>query len=304
MRHVARLTGSNIPVFLESMIPETDSGKIPITLIHGGAHTGSCFLAKADGGPGWAQAFVAAGHTVHVLDWPGSGRSGPVPLDFNGEALCRCLGEALLEIGQPSVLVTHSMSGAYGWRLLESHGHLIDRIVALAPAPPGNIQPEPEVISESETLVTVLGAVLKITIPLNRPFMPPRQFALDKFLGESVRFPRKALDTYIASLQPLLPRLLYERQNVRGSQLRIRDFTHFAGKEILVVTGSDDTDHPRHLDAATVNWLAQCGARAEFCFLPERDISGNGHMLMLEDNAYDIAELVLQWVNDGPGRFN
>ena len=304
MRYVARLVGSTVPVFLESMIPQPGAGKIPITLIHGGAHTGACFHATADGSPGWAHAFVAAGHPVHILDWPGSGRSGPAPLDFDGQALCRCLGEVLQEIGEPSVLLTHSMSGAYGWRLLESHGHLVERLVAIAPAPPGNIQPEPEVIAESASRVTVLGAVLKITIPLDRPFLPPRQFVLEKLLGASVRFPRETLDAYVASLQPLLPRLLYERQNVRGSQLRIRDFTQFAGKEILVVTGAYDTDHPRHLDSATVDWLAQCGARPEFWFLPERGLFGNGHMLMLEDNARDIAALVLEWLSDGSARLN
>lgn len=302
MRHIARRVGSNVPIYLESMVPERDAGKVPFVLLHGGAHTGACFLATADDRRGWAHDFAAAGHPVHILDWPGTGRSGPAPLDLDGGTLCRFLGKALENIGEPSVLVTHSMSGAYGWRLLESHGHLVERLVAIAPAPPGNIQPEPKVISESATSVTVLGAVLEITIPLDRPFLLPRQFALEKLLGNSARFPMAELDTYIASLQPLLPRLLYERQNVRGSQLRIRDFAQFAGKEILVVTGSHDTDHPRHLDAAIVKWLAQCGARPEFCFLPDHGISDNGHMLMLEDNARDIAALILKWVSGGSAR--
>lgn len=302
MQHSARLVGSNIPVYLESMIPDRNAGKIPFLLIHGGAHTGACFLATADGDPGWAHDFVAAGHSVHILDWPGTGRSGPAPLDLDGETLCHCLGEALQSIGEACVLVTHSMSGAYGWRLLESHGQLIHRLVAVAPAPPGNLQPQPEVLAESGAMVSVRGAVLDISIPLDRPFHPSRQFALDKLLGKSTRFPKAALDSYVSSLQPLLPRLLYERQNVHGSQLCIQDFTHFAGKQILVITGSDDTDHPRYLDAETVNWLAQCGARAEFWFLPERGISGNGHMLMLENNAGDIAALVCEWVSGAPRR--
>jgi pimeloyl-ACP methyl ester carboxylesterase len=302
MRHIVRLVASKIPMFLESLIPERDTGKTPFLLVHGGAHTGACFLATAGGDPGWAHHFVAAGHPVHILDWPGAGRSGPAPLDLDGETLCRFLGEALETINEASVLVTHSMSGAYGWRLLESHGQLVHRLVAIAPAPPGNIQPRPELLAESEVMVTVRGTALDISFPLDRPFLLPRQFAVNKLLGNTTRFPMAVLDTYIASLQPLLPKLLYERQNVRGSQLCIRDFTHFAGKEILVVTGSDDTDHPRHLEAATVAWLAQCGARPEFRFLPELGISGNGHMLMLEDNAGDTARLILDWVGGDPAR--
>ena len=32
------------------------------------------------------------------------------------------------------------MSGAYGWKLLERHGERITKLIAVAPAPPGNIQ--------------------------------------------------------------------------------------------------------------------------------------------------------------------
>ena len=51
------------------------SGKPPLFLIHGGAHTGACYLVTPDGRPGWAHAFAQAGYRVVIPDWPGSGRS-------------------------------------------------------------------------------------------------------------------------------------------------------------------------------------------------------------------------------------
>ena len=38
-----------------------------------------------------------------------------------------------------------------------------------------------------------------------------------------------------------------------------------------------------------VTWLNGNGAKADFCFLADRGIVGNGHMLMLEDNSDEIA---------------
>ena len=50
------------------------TGKPPMFLIHGGAHTGACYLMTADGRPGWAHAFAQPGYRVVIPDWPGSGR--------------------------------------------------------------------------------------------------------------------------------------------------------------------------------------------------------------------------------------
>jgi len=55
------------------------------------------------------------------------------------------------------ILLTHSMSGAYGWRLRETHGRAIEAVVGVAPAPPGNIQAVPPVTRETEDHVELAG---------------------------------------------------------------------------------------------------------------------------------------------------
>jgi hypothetical protein len=45
-----------------------------------------------------------------------------------------------------------------------------------------------------------------------------------------------------------------------------------------------------------VTWLNAGGAKADFCFLADRGIVGNGHMLMLEDNSDVIADVILEWL--------
>src|SRR5258707_5317330 len=109
-----------------------------MVLICGGGHTGACYLATVDERPGWAQAFVRAGYKVVVPDWPGVGRSGHIPLDeITGERVVAGLGKVVASLGRPAIVMTHSMSGAYGWKLVEELGAHIDKVVAIAPGAPG-----------------------------------------------------------------------------------------------------------------------------------------------------------------------
>jgi pimeloyl-ACP methyl ester carboxylesterase len=62
-------------MYVEYQIPETVTHPYPVVLIHGGAQTGTNFIATPDGQPGWAQFFVANGYAVYVVDQVGRGRS-------------------------------------------------------------------------------------------------------------------------------------------------------------------------------------------------------------------------------------
>ena len=44
------------------------------------------------------------------------------------------------------------------------------------------------------------------------------------------------------------------------------------------------------------DWLNENGAKADFWFLGDRGVSGNGHMMMIESNSDAVAKLVLSWV--------
>jgi pimeloyl-ACP methyl ester carboxylesterase len=188
------------------------------------------------------------------------------------------------------------MGGAFAWRLLESHGDAIAALVAVAPAPPGNIQPEPEVLRETETEIEIRTPHRTVTVKKGVINYPTYEFTERKLVGESRFFRREWLDAYAASLLPIPGKLLFQRQNIRGSQLRVSDTGRLAGKRVLVVTGTADLEHPRETDAAIVAWLTKCGARAEFLWLGDRGIEGNGHMLMLEENSDETAGLILDWI--------
>jgi pimeloyl-ACP methyl ester carboxylesterase len=296
-RHGARFLSTPIPVYYDVLEPPGSARPATVVMVHGGAHSASCYLTTADGRPGWAHVFARHGYRTVVPDWPGCGRSGYVaPESLDGETVWRGLGGLLSQLEPPLVLLAHSMGGAFAWRLLERHADAIATLVAVAPAPPGNIQPEPEILRESETEIEIGTLHRAATVEKGAPYRPTRDFIERKLVGESRFFRREWLEAYAASLLPVPERLLFQRMNIRGSQVRVEDPGRLAGKRVLVVTGTADLDHPRETDAAIVTWLDGCGARAEFLWLGDRGIDGNGHMLMLEENSDDIAALILDWM--------
>src|SRR3954454_21853342 len=73
-------------MYVEYMIPQTQTHPYPIVMIHGGSQTGTNFTGTPDGREGWAQYFVRRGYAVYVVDQVARGRaaywspqvSGPV----------------------------------------------------------------------------------------------------------------------------------------------------------------------------------------------------------------------------------
>ena len=49
------------------------------------------------------------------------------------------------------------------------------------------------------------------------------------------------------------------------------------------------------IDRAVVDWPIEAGAKAEYCWLPDHGIDGNGHMLMMEENSDELADIIIDW---------
>jgi pimeloyl-ACP methyl ester carboxylesterase len=300
--HRGRFTAGPLATYYDQIPPAAPTRHPTLLLIHGGAHTGSCWLTTADGRPGWASRLAARGYPTLVPDWPGHGRSGAIDPDkITGELLCQGLAGLIDSVVGPVVLLTHSMGGALGWRLAELRAGRVAGIVALAPAPPGNIQPLGEIERETDTELWIRTATRTSRIRRSGFSGHDPDFVTSKLVGDSRLFPRAALPAYSRMLTTTAARLLFERQNTRGAQLRVADPGCFAGKKILIVTGSEDLDHPREIDEPIAAWLRGHGARAEFVWLADHGLPGHGHMLMMEENSDAIADLVLDWLDHGFG---
>ena len=79
-------------IYVDQVQPVEPTGKPHLVLLHGGSHSGTCYLHTPDGRPGWAQFFARCGYPVSVVDWPGTGRSGAVPFTRRtGDTICQLL---------------------------------------------------------------------------------------------------------------------------------------------------------------------------------------------------------------------
>jgi pimeloyl-ACP methyl ester carboxylesterase len=249
-------------------------GRSPILFLHGGGHTGACYRTTPDGRQGWADYVAQRGWAAVVADWPGHGRSGVVP-DLAGMSGRRVVdaARALLEKIGPAVLLTHSMSGAIGWKLAEQAADLIVALVAIAPSPPGNIQPWWSWPA----------------YPENQPI----RFTPDevRHFTASPLFPSEAFDYYYQSLVPESARLYNERLNVRGLQLRIDRADIVRAVPILVVSAEVDPNHPDGADSRTADFVG-----GEHVVLAEHGLAGHGHLMMLERGNLEVAALILDWL--------
>lgn len=284
-------------IYYDTIRPNSPTGKPPLVLVHGAAHTGSCYLQTPDGRLGWAQQFTELGFPVVVPDWPGVGRSGRMDFaDLTGEVVCQALGGLIAALDEPCVLLTHSMSGAYGWRLIETHGERIRGVIGIAPSPPGNLEAVPPILEHGEGYVIIKRGAFERRVNLASPTPFDDDLVENKLVGAGAQFPRASMDNYKWSLGAAPPRLAYERSNIDGSQLRITNTGRFFNKPTLVVSAEHDRDHRPENDGALAAWLGEIGARSTYWYLPDQGITGNGHMMMLESNNADIAALIAGWI--------
>jgi len=276
--------------------------KPPLVLVHGAGHTGACYLQTPDGRPGWAQYFAAAGHEVYVPDWPNMGRSGRMdPTQLTGDIVAAALGALLETLDRPAVLLTHSMSGAYGWKALETHARCLKAVIGVAASAPGNIESVPDVLEDGDDYIVVRRGAFERRVEKSRPRGFDDKIIDEKLVGAgSTQFPRSAMAAYKNSLTETPPRLAWERSNIEGSQIRLENFAAMKGVPILLVTAEADLDHTRESDQAIVDFFVGKGLTAELCYLPEQGITGNGHMMMLEKNSDDIAALIAAWIDRLP----
>ena len=104
--HETGLITAPVSVYFETFAPAAATVRATIVMVHGGAHSGACYQRTADGRRGWAYLFAERGYRSVVPDWPGTGRSGYIPLDrLNGATVMEGLGALIRSLGGPVILI-------------------------------------------------------------------------------------------------------------------------------------------------------------------------------------------------------
>jgi pimeloyl-ACP methyl ester carboxylesterase len=261
-------------MYVQYFLPQSRKGRLPLLMWHGGGLSGVTYETKPDGGEGWLTMFIRKGWDVYISDAVERGRSGwtntfkgePVflpqgdpwerfrigppgswsadkakrttyagtqfPLDayeqFMKQGVPRWLTTddaivaAYIELVDkvcPCVVLVHSQSGSFGFKVAEARPDKVKALVAVEP--------------------TLGGDKNKVALIKNTP--------------------------------------------------------------VLIIYGDNAKDHPRWskirqggVDYAGV--LKAAGGSVDIVDLPDRGMRGNSHMLMMDKNNAQIAELIQQWL--------
>jgi len=228
----------------------------------------------------WPQAHL---HT----QWPGTGLHGDpifdqflasqVPSNPNfvqQELLERAAGAEILDKIGPALILTHSLSGPYGWVIADARPSLVKGVLAIEPNGP----PFHDIVDIGPPNWFTNGA-------LSRPWgitRTPITYAPSVTDPSQLSFAQDA-----TSASPDLVRCF--RQTAPAHQLPT-----LKGIPILIVTSEAGYHAP--YDDCTSDYLTQAGVPNTHVHLGETGIHGNGHMMMIEKNNLDIAALIDNWI--------
>ena len=219
--------------------------------------------------------------------WPGKGVAGDQIFDqfFASqvedmqnltmlEDLNRNAGAALLDKIGPSILLTHSQSGPFGWGIADLRPKLVKAVLAIEPSGPSFYEAvmtgAPEWFKDGP-----VGRAWGVTrMPLT--FDPPASDSKDIVM---VRQDKADADGLVRCWQQDAP---------------ARQLVNLKGIPILMVTSESSYHVP--YDHCTSKFLAQAGVKHQFVRLPDVGIRGNGHMMMLEKNNLEVAAMLDGWV--------
>ena len=312
---------------VEMLTPEHVAHRYPLVLICGKGQTATGWMTTPDGRQGWAEWFAEHGWRVCVVDQPARGRSAwqpewdgavkPLPVSLvenlftapedggsypqarlhtrwpggknkghagdyvfdqfyasqvaslenpESERLMQAAGAALLDEIGPAVLLTHSQGGLFGWLMADARPGQVKAIIAVEPGGP----PYQDDLYKSGS-DRVAGLT---TEPLT--YDPPVS------VSSPLEFEQQAEPD-----APDLARCWLQK----GTPRRL---VNLADIPVLVLTA--EASYHAVFDHCTAQYLNQAGVPVQFVRLQDAGITGNGHMMMLEENSLEIAAFLDAWM--------
>ena len=274
-------------MFVHYRIPKAVSAP-PIVMVHGSGHSGVTFETTPDGREGWATYFVRKGFPVYVVDHAGRGRSA-----FDPTAINRARAQSDPKLIPDIPFPTHQRT----WRSYhfgptypdfypgsQFPAEAIDQY--FAQVLPGS---ESTLVGEGANTVKGLAALLDRIGP-----------AIVMVHSQSGAYGLDVVRQRTDKVRALI--------DVEGScgPLSADDVAkHFAKVPMLALWGDNTVgasgpngDARRNDCIATIAAIRTSGGSARFLLLPEAGIKGNTHMMMMDRNNLQIADMVISWLGD------
>ncbi len=273
-------------LYVQYMIPLTmRSRKVtPIVLVHGSGHTGKTYETTPDGRDGWATYYVRRGIPVYIVDQPGRARSGFDPTLHN---------RARVEADPTLLRNLGGFTRERAWTVFR-----------IGPTPfvphPGTQFPVEEMDQYFAQLVPNTDAYL--ADPATRVNALATLF--DR-IGPAVISVHSMSGTQgigVAIARPNLVRAVVDVEPPFGCVISDAEVASvFTSVPFLAVFGDHTQGDALWQPAAAscqnaADRIQAAGGAARNLVLPDIGIVGNTHMLMLEKNNGQIADVIIAWL--------
>jgi len=324
-------------MYVGYMIPQRQTHRYPIVMVHGGSQTGTNFTGTPDGREGWAHYFVRRGYAVYIVDQVARGRAanwsqvqGPVQ-PANVERLTQrfVAPERFKQWPQAHLHTQWPGEGKPG-------DASFDQFYASQFPSLTSFQKQQEINPPAlVALLDKIGPAILLThsqsgafiwpVTDARPNLVKANIAVEpngppvhelEFKGppdwfaDSAREKAFGLGEVPIVYDPPLggAKLDFVRQDkADGEGLArcwlqkepARKLPNIAKVPMLIVV-SEASYHAGY-DHCTSAYLNQAGVKHTFMRLAERGVRGNGHMMMLEKNNQAIARAMAEWAERAIG---
>jgi pimeloyl-ACP methyl ester carboxylesterase len=277
-------------MYVEYMVPVADNG-LPVVMVHGATLSGKSYDTTPDGRMGWYEYFVRQGHPVYVPDQVSRARSGFDIATYNevraGEQPLSALPN-FWRFGDELVWTQFRFGPTAGTAFPDEQFPVEAADAFAKQAIPdlnlGLPTPNPNIAAVADLAGQLNGAVL---------------------LGHS-QAGMLPVDAALANPTGIRGMILLEPGSCRSADFTDEQIASLAAIPMLVEFGD-------HLDATTgtpvvwqnayddcmafVDRINAAGGDAEMLHPPDLGIHGNSHMVMMDKNNLEIADLILAWID-------
>ena len=262
-------------MYVQYQIPQArNRAAYPVIMVHGSAHTGKTYEETPDGRMGWAEYFVRHGVPVYVVDHSGRARSGFDPTArvpgftkfTNEQAWVR------FRFGpQPFVPFANTQFPVKAQE--EYYAQLVPNTETALPGAGQN----------------TIDALAKLLDRIGPAVVMVHSQSGGYGIGAAIARPN--LVKAVVSVEP---------RSCAASPADIQSvFTHVP---LLTMFGDFQKGDPDWADrmaecVATVAHIKEAHGAAENIYLPDSGIHGNSHMMMMDLNNQQLADIILAWLD-------
>jgi hypothetical protein len=277
-------------MYVEYMIPQGKGKKVPVVMIHGGGLSGKSYETTPDGRMGWDEYFVRNGHAVYNVDQASRARSGFDPTVINKVKAGLLPLAALPNIGR-----TTDENAWQNFRFGPSFG---------VPWPDTQF-PVEHADEFSQQGIPSLNAFLE---PPDPNYKALSDLAID--LGGAVLMGHSqssAFPLYAGILNSAgIKGAIFIETTVasRCTLFTDEEIAKLTAFPILFMYGDHLDQQPAGVLAAFNNCndliakINAAGGNAQMIWPPDLGIFGNSHMMMLDKNNLQLADLILKWIDE------